>query len=82
MLPAHRGLFFLVDVLQALSGPFSVVDVLPGSPLSGHLPFVAFFLSGPLSLSLVLFLVSITVGLVGRSIFTGRMNSCHYVLRS
>jgi hypothetical protein len=27
---------------------------LPGSPLSGHLPFVAFSLSGPLSLSVVL----------------------------
>jgi hypothetical protein len=29
-------------VLQTLSGLFSVVDMLPGSPLSGHLPFVAF----------------------------------------
>jgi hypothetical protein len=53
ILPALRGLFFLVDVLQTLSGLFSIVDVLPGSPLSGHLPFVAFCLSGPFSLSLV-----------------------------
>jgi hypothetical protein len=37
------------------------VDVLPGSPLSGHLPFVAFSLSGPLSLSLVVFLLSRSV---------------------
>jgi hypothetical protein len=55
MLRALRGLFFLVDMLQTLSGPFSMVDMLPGSPLSGHLPFVAFFLSGPLSISLVVF---------------------------
>jgi hypothetical protein len=57
MLSALRGLFFLVDVLQTLSGLFSVVDMLPGSPLSGHLPFVAFCLSLPLSLSLVVFLL-------------------------
>jgi hypothetical protein len=44
-------------VSSALRGPFSIVDMLRGSPLSGHLPFVAFFLSGPLSLSLVVFLV-------------------------
>jgi hypothetical protein len=61
MLPALRGIFFLVDVLQTLSGLFSVVDVLPGSPLSSHLPFVAFFLSGRLSLSLVVFLLSRSV---------------------
>jgi hypothetical protein len=61
MLPALRGLFFLVDMLQTLSGLFSVVDMLPGSPLSGHLPFVAFCLSLPLSLSLVMFLLSRSV---------------------
>jgi hypothetical protein len=44
-------------MLQTLSGLFFVVDMLPGSPLSGHLPLVAFFLSGPLSLSLVVFLL-------------------------
>jgi hypothetical protein len=57
MLPALRGLFFLVDMLRTLSGLFSVVDMLPGSPLSGHLPFVAFLVSVPLSLSLVVFLL-------------------------
>jgi hypothetical protein len=32
--------FFPVDMLQTLNSLFSVVDILPGSPLSGHLPFV------------------------------------------
>jgi hypothetical protein len=52
MLLALRGLFFLVDM--SLPVVHSAVTS----------PFVAFFLSGPLSLSVVVFFASITVGLV------------------
>jgi hypothetical protein len=66
------------DAPGALRGPFSYSEhVAAGGAFSGHLPFDAFCLSLLLSLSLVVFFLWWS-----RLIFTGRMNSWRYVLRS
>jgi hypothetical protein len=55
---ALRGLFYLVGMLLALRGLFFLVDMsLPVVHSAVTSPFVAFFLSGPLPLSVVEFVV-------------------------
>jgi hypothetical protein len=59
---ALRGLFFLVGMLLALRGLFFLVDMsLPVVHSAVTSPLLPFFLMGPLSLSLVVFLLSRSV---------------------